>query len=174
MNWPIEHNPNNANATPVFDDWGWGDYWSMNDWLTWHNALVVAYGEPIANDFFVNTWLSENSWLNEFGDERATWLDFNTSFRDYLRNHQTSTGLSMLDALTSGNIISMVVGFAADTVSGAGSVVTGALDTAAGATDATTGATKTLKWLLPALLIVAAIGLVIYANKKFKIINLKT
>lgn len=34
-----------AESKPDYDDWGPDDYWSLEDWITWHKALVKKYGK---------------------------------------------------------------------------------------------------------------------------------
>jgi len=160
----MNHNPTDPNSTPLFDEWGWGDYWSMQDWLTWHGALKQAFGQPLGNDKFVNAWNSRSGFVEAFGDSRADWLAFNTPFRDHLKNHQTSAGISMLEALEGGNIIAIVTGTGSDIVSGAGEVI-GNVGGAAANTS------KTLRWLLPAILITAAILAAVYVVKKYNLLK---
>lgn len=77
-----EASPVNADATPVFDTWGpnfLSGYWSLQDWITWHQANVAEYGQGVANSKFVAAWNQ-----NSFGASPVNELEFDTSARQYL------------------------------------------------------------------------------------------
>jgi hypothetical protein len=165
MNWPLENSPNNPLATPVFDTWGWSPYWSKQDWLTWHNTLKSEFGQPIANDKWVNAWLSRSGFFEAFGDVRGDWVTFDSAFRQYLSSHNTSAGINMLAAIVGGNPITSVMGGATDVVSSAGETLTNL-------TDAAQSTTKTVKYILPALLILAVVAAAVILWPKLKAIKL--
>jgi hypothetical protein len=152
------HDPYNHNSTPDYDEWGWDTFWSLNDWLTWHNSLIKALGQPLGNDRFVQAWNARTG-LAAFGDIRANWLT-DTSFRNYLKGYKTTSGQTMLDAILAGDPINQVLGWAVDLVSSSGNAVTNAAD-------AVGNTTNTLKYLLPILLVVAA-GTLIFIIYKSK------
>lgn len=57
-------NPLNPDATPVIDTWGpnfISGYWSLEDWVTWHQAMTQTYGLQYANSKFVPAWVRQ-SW----------------------------------------------------------------------------------------------------------------
>lgn len=144
------HNPYDATATPDFDDWGWDDYWSMNDWLIWHNALIKAYGQPMGNDLWVQGWLQGNTWSALFGDVRGDWLTFNTDFKNHLKSYKTSGGVSMYSAII--DPVGYIMGGAVDVAADVGESVSNA-------GEAIKNTTKTISWLVP----IAAIAAVVLA-----------
>lgn len=146
------HDPSNPLATPLFDEWGWGEYWDMNDWLAWHTALKEAYGQPAGNDAWVNAWNSRSGFFRTFGDVRGDWVAFNTTFRNHLQNHKTSTGITMLEAIQ--NPVGAIMGTGTETVGSVGESL-GNVGTTL------TNTTKTISWLLPVAL-VAAIAVAVF------------
>jgi len=75
--------PRNADAEPQYDSWGpnLGGYWSLDDWITWHNANVTAYGLAFANQKFIAAW-NDNSWGSAPDNE----LQYSSSARNYFQN----------------------------------------------------------------------------------------
>jgi hypothetical protein len=59
MDWPVEHNPKNPDATPDYDEWGWDDYWNARDWQDWHTAMLAAYGKATADQRWIAAWLDQ-------------------------------------------------------------------------------------------------------------------
>jgi len=161
MDWPIQNNPTNPLATPVFDGWGWDPYWTKQDWLAWHNSLKTEFGQPAANDKFVNAWLSRDGFFEAFGDVRGDWVSLDTAFRDYLKAHNTSAGINMLDAIAGGNPITAVMGGASDLGSAGLNIVSNS-------TDVAETLTKSLKYILPLLLILAIVAAVVILWPKIK------
>lgn len=55
--------PTNPNSLPAFDQWGpdFRGYWSLADWMTWHQALVAAVGRAQANATFTAQWNSQSA-----------------------------------------------------------------------------------------------------------------
>jgi len=156
------HNPTDPYATPDFDDWGWDSYWGQPEWITWHAALVKEFGQPQANDKFVNTWNAQTNFFVDFGDVRGDWITLDAPFREWLAGYTTSNGQTMLTALENTTFLGKPMGTGTDIVDnlldGAGSLGNGVENTL-----------KTLGWILPALLIVALIGAGFIIYKKANI-----
>ena len=149
-------NPYDPLAVPDFDGWGLDSYWDSNDWMVWHIALIEEYGEPVANDMWVDSWNSVSG-FDAIGDVRYDWIAFDASFREHLKNHKTSTDRTMLDAVQ--NPLGSLMGGATDGVSTVGQTIEGL---SAGLTNTA----KTLSWALPMVAIVAGIVLVYILSKK--------
>ena len=88
MSWTRENDPTNPNATPVFDGWGWAEYWSANDWLTWHRAMKSALGLDIANARFLTEWNKQG-----FAAAPLNARTFDAAFREYARANGFLSGL---------------------------------------------------------------------------------
>ncbi len=157
------NNPKDPNAWPDFDEWGWDTYWSLNDWLTWHATLKQTFGQPVANDRWVEAWMSRQGIL-AFGDVRADWLTFNSAFREHLRNHNTSGNITMLAAIT--DPLTEIIAVPGEAV---GNIGEGAVNLSGGVVNTT----KTLKWLLPVALVVAVVlaAIIIYKFNPLKTIS---
>lgn len=158
----MNNNPKDPEATPDFDEWGWDSYWSADDWLTWLRALKDKYGRGVAADKFAEAWNGRTGWFESFGDVRAGWLVTNTSFRQAVGKYELTNGVNLLDSIQNTSPGSGLMGGAADVVDAVGGGLT---NTAAGVNNTT----KTLKYLIPILLI--AIGIMVLV--KFNFINLK-
>lgn len=88
----------NADSTPLYDTWGWADYWACADWINWHKALKQKHGTEKANQIWANAWLEG---VSNVGGGKGTapgsnWavdsvpLDcrsFNSEFRDYIKKY---------------------------------------------------------------------------------------
>lgn len=144
-----ENDPYNPNATPDFDEWGPDSYWSMDQWLIWHQSLLEAFGSPTATNIWVEAWNGRSGW-GTVGDVRYDWVALNSDFRDYLTQHKTSGGITMLAAIQ--NPLGSLMGTGTDVV--------------ASTTTAVINATDTLKWLLPvAIIVVVAAAVFILLTK---------
>lgn len=77
-----QQDPANANSVPSYDELGpdFLGYWSLADWITWHQALVTALGLSQANQKFLTAWNEQS-----FGSSPVNDLEFNTAARTYLR-----------------------------------------------------------------------------------------
>lgn len=146
MNWPTENNPSNPAATPVLDGWGWGDYWSADEWLVWHAAMKSAYGLAVANSRFLAAWNDQG-----IGASPLNARTFSSSFREYARVNGFLDGLYG-NAQWAAPIL--------DTYGSATEAV-GAVSETVG------GAASTLKTVGPALLVVGVVALGWLYFKKF-------
>lgn len=158
----VNNNPQDPEATPLFDEWGWAAYWSSDDWLTWLLALRDKYGRSAAADKFAAAWNGRTGWFESFGDVRAGWLVTNTAFKTEVGKYELTNGINLLDSIQGTSPGSKTLSGASDAVDAVGD---GLADVSVGLTNTT----KTLKYLLPILLI--AIGIMVLV--KFNLINLK-
>jgi hypothetical protein len=139
------------NSTPDMDDWGWDDYWSCEDWMAWHKIMKEKKGKQFADSTFL-------SWWNKLGSFAATYncRSFNTAFRDYFRKE------NLLSALYSGiGIIAAPIGVGTDVAGAASDVIVG---TAQGVGSVA----KTLKYLVPILVLGGVIYGGFYIYKQLK------
>ena len=86
--WPTASDPTNPAAVPVLDGWGWDDYWSADEWLTWHRAMVSAYGLAVANAKFLAAWNEQG-----LGASPLNARTFSPAFREYARANGFLDGL---------------------------------------------------------------------------------
>jgi hypothetical protein len=105
MSLPPANDPTLPTAAPDYDGLGFDSQWSAADWMTWHAALVTAYGLDEANHRFVAAWNGGGFFESPPLDART----FNSDFRDFARKN------GILDALYSGiGIIAKPLGVAND------------------------------------------------------------
>lgn len=74
-------------SVPQLDGWGWGDYWSCEDWVTWHQANVQELGQEQANQKFIYWWDEQDTFANPF-----SWCKYNSDFYLYFKNQGIDTG----------------------------------------------------------------------------------
>lgn len=91
-------NPSDPNATPSYDGWGpdFMGYWSLTDWMTWHQALVAADGPMQANQIFATAWNQQS-----LGAAPLNELEQNATARAYFH----STGLDQIISPTLGGAL---------------------------------------------------------------------
>jgi len=135
MSWPTGHEPTQAADWPAFDEIGWADYWSIQDWMTWHKAMVSAYGLTAANQRFLQAWNQDSLTHSAPLSARS----FDSDFRDYAKAN------GFFDALYGGSLAVLakplgIVSDAGDAVSAIG--------------DGVKSSGTWLKWLLPVAVIV--------------------
>lgn len=78
--WPPEHDPTSADATPDYDSWFPDDYWSASDWLRWHRALKERFGLEEANYRFIDAWSKQT-----LGAKPLDARSFNSEFKQYAK-----------------------------------------------------------------------------------------
>ena len=145
------HNPSDPNAIPDFDEWGWDSYWSQADWRTWYEANASEIGRKPAADKFAAAWNSRTGFWEALGDVRGDWETVNADFREWARRITLTDGSTLLAAITPGDPLSNIMGGTTDVLSNVGTSVV--------------NTSKTLKWVLPILLVAVAISLVVIINK---------
>ena len=77
-----------AESSPDYDDWGWDDYWSARDWMTWHRRMKEEYGKEKANIRFLTAWEKQSS-LSSPLDTRT----FDADFKRYAKDNGFYEGL---------------------------------------------------------------------------------
>lgn len=82
MPFPPGNIPTDPDSVPLLDEWGWADYWSASDWLTWHAAVKARYGLEVANRKFIQFWEQQG-----FGANPINARTFNAAFRAYAREN---------------------------------------------------------------------------------------
>lgn len=135
-----------ADSTPVYDTWGWADYWSCEDWIAWHKALKDKYGKAKADAMWLSAWNAQDSFEHDYN-----WCKYGASFNAYVN----AENLPVTHLLS--DVISGVTNIGSNVITGA------------------TNTSKTLKWLVPVVLVIVIIGVLIYFGNKYKIFSgLKT
>ena len=144
--WKPANNPQDPDATPDFDEWGWDDYWGCTEWVDWHKALKDKYGKDEADKRWGTAWSSMSSFAAPINCR-----SFDTYFRDYFKKE------GLLDFIYSGVSWIKWIGAGTDVLSKGADVVSSGAKGAA-------GAAEQLEWLGPAALIAAVAigGVVLY------------
>ncbi len=145
--WKPENDPTNPDAIPALKSSILDTFktvWDCPDWITWHKAMKLKYGQEKANTTFNAAWNSQSVWINKNG------CSANVAFHDYVRDNGI-VGLSGI-----GNVIV-----------GVEKTGTAIIDSAVNVADTAKSTSNTLKWLVPALLITAAIGITWYSYKNY-------
>lgn len=137
-----------ADSVPDLDEWGWDDYWKINDWITWHKAMKKKYGKDYANTKFLQWWGKQTTGANPL-DARS----FNSDFRKYAKDN------GFLNALYADAPIIQPIGAGTDIISGASDVVSNVGETVV-------SASKVVKILVPVLLVAGFFLLIMYAYKQ--------
>ena len=134
-----------ADSIPNLDDWGWDDYWSVQDWMFWYYKVKAKYGKADANYIFLSNWDKQT-----FGASIGDAVTFDSSFRKFLKDNGLYEGVT-------GGVIGTIfapVGSAVDVVSSGSSIVS----------EAATGTEETIKSIkknLP-IIILVALGIAAY------------
>lgn len=154
--WPPESDPTNPAASPVLDGWGWGEYWSASEWLTWHAAMKSTIGLAAANARFLAAWNEQGIGANPLNART-----FSPSFREYARAngfmeglYDNASGFSVI-LNPAGSVIELA-GAAAD---GGGKVATGVKQATDAAAESVGQAASALKTIGPALVLVGVLAL---------------
>lgn len=145
-----------ADSTPVYDGWGWDDYWEAPDWMTWHAAMKKKYGLNEANRRFIKAYHEASQFAANYG-----WRTFNTEFINYAKLN------GFYDGLFEG-----LLGLVGKTTSGATNVANKALDVTNAAVDnaasAASTTTKIMKYAIPVLIAGVLVGGGVIAYKYVK------
>lgn len=141
-----------ASSTPIYCWFGGETCWTCYDFINWHKALAKQYSKQQANEIFIKSWVNDPPFISSAYDCRS----FDGTFRAYAKAN------GFFDALYHGiGVIAKPIGVADDVLDSAGNVVKslgkGAENTA-----------KVLKWLVPAIAIIVAIGALVWLVKNSK------
>jgi len=151
-----------ADSKPLYDSWGWADYWSCSDWINWHKALRSKYNLDTANKIWVDAWLDGVSGAaggrgiapgsNYVIDSvPLSCRTFDNGFREYIKNNKT-----LYNAVYSG------IGAALAKPLGAGS------DVVEGVSSGIGNVSKIIKYGIPVVIVLATayIGYLVYKKTK--------
>lgn len=129
-----------ADSTPDYDSWGPDDYWSCEDWITWHKALKAKYGKAEADSKWLAAWNAQDSFEHNYN-----WCKYAAAFNTYVSTEK----------LAASHLL-------ADIFSGVTKIGENAVDTA-------TSTSKILKYLIPTVIVIIVIGAIIYFGKRYKV-----
>lgn len=147
-----------ADSVPVYDGFGFENYWGGDEWVTWHKALVRKQGNDKANDIWSSAWLDgvsvisggkgvakgSNYFIDSVPLEART---LNDNFRSYIKLNKFlyNTVYSGI-----GGMIAKPLGAGVDVVSSASTIVS---DAASGIENGLGRTIKTLGYILPVLVV---------------------
>lgn len=131
-----------SDSIPDYDNWGIDDYWSCTDWINWHKTLKAKLGKPQADQVWLTAWNKQ-----DFFEHNLSWCKYASSFNDYVKNENLAVSHLL-----------------ADTFSGVTNIGENLVDSA-------TATSKVIKYLIPGIIIVAAIGLLFYFVNKYKLLK---
>lgn len=97
------------NTAPNYDNWGFDDSWTCEDWIKWHMLLVDHFGKEKAKFIWDYAFAKSGQF-----SENLNCRTFNSAFRKHIRNYG-------LDPFANAGVFSVVLegyGSAADTASG--------------------------------------------------------
>lgn len=141
-----------ADSIPVLDEWGWGDYWGVQEWIQWYDLVKKKHSKVYADTLFKIYWNKQDTFASPYN-----WAKYDTDFREFLKRE---------------NLLSSVSNVVADVVAGAGAIISGAGRGAENVGEATEDlgegvkyATTTIKWLIPVVIIVI-VGIALLSFKK--------
>lgn len=163
----------NASSQPVYDAWGYGDYWQCEDWMKWYDELRKVYSSSESDYIWSKAWLDGVSSVSGGNGTAAganyivdsVPLDcrtFNTNFKSFL---DKNTNLKSVVYSGIGGLIAKPLGLGTDVVNG---VVT------FGSNVVKTGVntSEVLKYIIPVLIVILIIFIIIfsykYTNKKIQ------
>jgi hypothetical protein len=126
-----------ADSVPVLDEWGWSDYWGVQEWIQWYKAVKAKHGKVYADTLFKIYWNKQDLDANPYN-----WAKYDSDFRAFLASEGLLSSVSnvVADVVSAGTeVISTTAGTASDVVS---DVSSGVASTA-----------KLSKYLLPAIFV---------------------
>jgi len=68
-----------ASDTPIYDEWGWGEYWSCSDWLEWLKALIAERGKEEARSIWVQAFDKQTADMHPYN-----WCKYNCDWTKFL------------------------------------------------------------------------------------------
>ncbi len=71
-----------ANSLPVYDGWGWDDYWTCADWKMWHMQMVPVFGATQATQKWAQAWAQQSVDMNSYH-----WCRFDADFVNYFNDY---------------------------------------------------------------------------------------
>lgn len=131
-------------SKPDYDSWGPDDYWTCDNWTQWHNELKKHFGKEQADKIWTDAWNLQGGLEHDYN-----WCKYEGNFNAYVKAEKLNASWWLPNILNN------------------------LLDGAENTSQAATNVTKVLKWLIPTLVIAAAIGLIIWSIRKFNLIPTK-
>jgi hypothetical protein len=121
-----------ADSIPIYDTFGFADYWSGSDWVLWHKELLKKYQTDRANQIWADAWLDGVSVAGGGrGKVAGSGLVFdavpvgdrtiNPIFRDYLKANEFLYNAVYVGI---GGLIAKPLGAGVDVVTGASGGIT--------------------------------------------------
>ena len=138
-----------AESTPVYDGFGFADYWSCTDWTYWHSLLKAKFGKVQADQTWLQAWNKQDAFESNYN-----WCKYSSSFNSYVN----SENLPVTHLLS-------------DVISGGTKVGENLIGTAVQTSKVPLNVASILKWLIPTLLIIGVIGALIYFAKRYNIFS---
>lgn len=77
-----------AESIPDLDDWGWDDYWTIQEWMKWHKEMKKKDGIDKANIRFLKWWHKQTSLSSPIDA-----ITFDSEFRAYAKKNKFYKGL---------------------------------------------------------------------------------
>lgn len=143
----------NWNTVPDYDEWGWDEFWSCADWITWHKKLSEHFGEKTATEIW-NYAFEKTTNLSSNLDCNA----FDSDFRSYVKSH----GL-----VVNNDLVTQAIGTTSDVLSGALGTTSNVASGLFGTVDSVFGGGNFKKTINIVLIVGGVIGIA-YVYKAFK------
>lgn len=150
-----------ANSTPVFDEWGFDDYWSAADWMLWFDKLVEKHGKDGGKLLWIKGFTNPDApWL---GAAHGDWLDGivgDAVFIDFLKEND------LWDSVNSGimgvwnDSTNLVTDGASDVINAGSNLVSSSANTI-----------NLISKVLPVIVIIVLIAVFMYYKKTIEIVS---
>jgi hypothetical protein len=141
------------NSVPDYDEWGYDNYWSCDNWVEYHKKLMAHFGEGTATEIW-NYAFEKTSSLSA----NLSCQSFNSNFRAYAKRYGLKVNKNLVTE-TFGTITDVAIG-GLDTTSEVASGVFGTVKSVLGGDN--------LKKTINIVLIVGGLIGVAYVYKSFK------
>lgn len=138
-----------AYSVPDYDNWGPDTYWTPQNWIDWHKALIAEYGKENGNRKFIEAWHDGPTFLVA----RADYLSFQPAFIAYMEKvgiyDQLNNGIGKLIS-DSTRVVAETPGAVVDTVQNSVSVI---------------------KWLVPVVIVVLVVLAILWLRARMNMMN---
>lgn len=135
------------NSIPNLDDWGPDKYWIARDWLEWHKIMKSKKGKTYADSTFMSWWNKQG-----FGAYPLDAVWMNTEFRTYLKKE---------------NLYDKVAGILDKPLGAINDIVSSGSNAVSNVGQGAENTSKILRIAIPALFVIAGLGVSIWIYKKF-------
>jgi hypothetical protein len=85
-------------STPDYDEWGYDTSWTCDDYMTWHKAMVLAYGAEMASLIWLKYWAYNANGVPT-GFDSTDWCSSSPTFAAYFQSYGIDIGNSYSDAV---------------------------------------------------------------------------